>query len=216
MRGRFLIAFLGFALAISPSSFTWAEAPEDVAYVTDRIPKILEFEQTGTKIPWRNPETGNGGIIMVERTYFTDPNTPCRDFILTVDAGEAAPLTAQGTGCRTGQGKWQLSDELELSSLSAMKPTAFLINIARGGVVDEAALIGALRSGEIAGAGLDVFSEEPLPAESPLWEMENVVITPHIGGMSDNYIEQVLPIFEENLRHYMNGDRRSMINIVER
>ncbi len=100
--------------------------------------------------------------------------------------------------------------------LSAMKPTAFLINIARGGVVDEAALIEALRSGEIAGAGLDVFFEEPLPAESPLWKMENVVITPHVGGMSDNYIEQVLPIFEENLRHYMNGDRRSMINIVER
>ena len=60
-----------------------------------------------------------------------------------------------------------------------MKPTAFLINIARGGVVDEEALIGALRSGEIAGAGLDVFAEEPLPEESPLWEMENVLITRH-------------------------------------
>ncbi len=121
MRGRFLIAFLGFALAIAPSPSTGAEDLEDIAYVKDRIPKILEFEQTGTKIPWRNPETGNGGIVMVERTYFTDPKTPCRDFILTLDAGEAAPLTAQGTGCRTGQGKWQLSDEPELSSLSAIR-----------------------------------------------------------------------------------------------
>ncbi|MEE9257832.1 MAG: D-2-hydroxyacid dehydrogenase [bacterium] len=100
--------------------------------------------------------------------------------------------------------------------LSAMKPTGFLINLARGGVVDEEALIDALRSGGIAGAGLDVFNEEPLPGEHPLWEMENVIITPHIGGMSENYIEQVLPILEENLHHFVNGDRRSMINIVKR
>ena len=100
--------------------------------------------------------------------------------------------------------------------LSAMKPTAFLINIARGGVVDEEALIEALKAGEIAGAGLDVFNEEPLPREGPLWELGNVILTPHIGGMSDNYLDQVLPIFEENLRRFINGDRRNMINIVDR
>ncbi|MEE9274027.1 MAG: D-2-hydroxyacid dehydrogenase [bacterium] len=100
--------------------------------------------------------------------------------------------------------------------LAAMKPTAFLINIARGGVVDEAALIGALERGEIAGAGLDVFAEEPLPAESPLWGMENVIVTPHIGGMSENYVEQVMPIVEENLRRFTRGEREKMINIAQR
>jgi len=66
-----------------------------------------------------------------------------------------------------------------------MKPTAYLINIARGGVVDETALVKALRDGKIAGAGLDVFEEAPLPPSHPLWDMDNVFITPFIGGRSD-------------------------------
>ncbi|MAE05062.1 MAG: hydroxyacid dehydrogenase [Nitrospinae bacterium] len=100
--------------------------------------------------------------------------------------------------------------------LSAMKPTGFLINISRGGVVDEEALIAALQNGQIAGAGLDVFQMEPLPEESPLWEMENVIITPHIGGYTDNYIEQVMPIFEENLRRFLDGEKDNLINTVDR
>ena len=73
---------------------------------------------------------------------------------------------------------------IDAAVLDAMKPSGVLINIARGGVVDEDALIAALRAKKIAGAGLDVFRVEPLPKESPLWDMPNVFITSHVGGMS--------------------------------
>ena len=97
-----------------------------------------------------------------------------------------------------------------------MKPTSFYISMGRGDTVDEEALIDALESGKIAGAGLDVFALEPLPKESPFWEMKNVVITPHIGGMSDIYADQMLPIFEENLRRFLKGERRNLVNLIER
>jgi D-2-hydroxyacid dehydrogenase (NADP+) len=99
---------------------------------------------------------------------------------------------------------------------SAMKPTAFFISMGRGDTVDEDALIEALKSGKIAGAAMDVFSTEPLAKESPLWEMKNVIMTPHIGGLSDVYIDQMLPIFEENLRRFLQGERRDLINLIER
>ena len=105
---------------------------------------------------------------------------------------------------------------IDAGVLAAMKPSAVLINIARGALVDEAALIAALRADQIAGAGLDVFETEPLPASSPLWAMERVLITPHIGGLSDSYHEQLLPIAIENLRAYVAGDRPAMRNIVKR
>jgi len=98
---------------------------------------------------------------------------------------------------------------------SAMKPTAFFISVGRGNTVDENALIEALESGKLAGAALDVFSIEPLPKESLLWEMKNVIITPHIGGMSDIYADQILPIFEENLRRFLQGERRNLINMID-
>ncbi|MFP6761903.1 MAG: D-2-hydroxyacid dehydrogenase, partial [Rhodospirillales bacterium] len=87
----------------------------------------------------------------------------------------------------------------------AMKPSACLINVARGGVVDEAALIDALKNGEISGAGLDVFEESPLPNNSPLWDMENVFITPFTGGRSDKYAERILTVIEPNIRAYLDG-----------
>ena len=100
--------------------------------------------------------------------------------------------------------------------LDAMKPSGVLINIARGGVVDEGALIAALRANKIAGAGLDVFATEPLPKESPLWEMPNVFITSHIGGMSDSYGEQVMPLLISNLRAFLAGEPGQMKFIVKR
>ncbi|MCK9363406.1 MAG: D-2-hydroxyacid dehydrogenase [Syntrophales bacterium] len=100
--------------------------------------------------------------------------------------------------------------------LAAMKPTAYLINIARGEMVDEEALIQALEGGKIAGAALDALSSEPLPKDHPLWKTKNLIITPHVGGMSDNYREQVMPIIEENLRRFLQGERRDLINYVER
>jgi D-2-hydroxyacid dehydrogenase (NADP+) len=100
--------------------------------------------------------------------------------------------------------------------LRAMKPTAFLVNLARGGVLDTKALVEVLREGAIAGAGLDVFEEEPLPADSPLWDLDNVFITPHMGGRSDRYVAGFLPVFERNLRRWIDGDRDSLENVVAR
>jgi D-2-hydroxyacid dehydrogenase (NADP+) len=102
------------------------------------------------------------------------------------------------------------------SVFNAMKPTGVLINIARGGVVDEDALIAALRAGKIRGAGLDVFKTEPLPKESPLWDMPNVFITSHVGGMADTYGEQVMPLLVENLRAFTAGQPERMRFIVKR
>ena len=99
---------------------------------------------------------------------------------------------------------------------SSMKSTAFFINVGRGDAVDEEALIQALSAGKIAGAGLDVFYREPLPRNSQLWDMKNVIITPHIGGQSEIYVEQDLSIFEENLRRFLKGERQNLINVVER
>jgi len=99
--------------------------------------------------------------------------------------------------------------------LSAMKPTAFLLNLGRGEIVDEEALIQALNSGRIAGAGLDTYCQEPLPKGHPFWGMKNVIVSPHVAGMSDIYVEQALLIFEENLRRFLKGERRNLINLVE-
>jgi phosphoglycerate dehydrogenase-like enzyme len=90
-------------------------------------------------------------------------------------------------------------------ALRAMKPGAVLVNIARGGVVDEPALIRALQEGWIAGAALDVFEDEPLPPESPLWDMRNVIISPHVAGFTPHYHERVMGIFSENLRRFLSG-----------
>lgn len=100
--------------------------------------------------------------------------------------------------------------------IGAMKPTAFLINVARGGVLDEAALLHALRDRRIAGAALDVFRETPLPPGDPLWVEERVIITPMLGGMSDIYLAQAYPIVRENLSKFLTGDTRSMNNVVDR
>jgi phosphoglycerate dehydrogenase-like enzyme len=96
-----------------------------------------------------------------------------------------------------------------------MKPTAFLINIGRGEIVDEEALTHVLNSGKIAGAALDVFCQEPLPKDHPFWEMKNVIVTPHVGGASEIYVEQVLSVFEENLRRFLGGERHTLINLIE-
>ena len=99
--------------------------------------------------------------------------------------------------------------------LSSMKPTSFLINLGRGEIVDEDALIQALDSQKIAGAALDTFCTEPLPKDHPFWRMKNVIVSPHVGGMSDIYVTQALSVFEENLRRFLKGERRNLINLVE-
>jgi phosphoglycerate dehydrogenase-like enzyme len=91
------------------------------------------------------------------------------------------------------------------AELRAMRPGAYLVNVARGRVVDEAALIRALREGWIGGAGLDVAQTEPLPSDSPLYSMPNVILTPHISGNSIHYDERLANLFADNLRRYRAG-----------
>lgn len=98
----------------------------------------------------------------------------------------------------------------------AMKPSAFLVNVARGGVIDEPALIKALEAGEIAGAGLDVFSQEPLPPDNPLWKTKNVTIFSHLGGYSQGYEDRAMPTIAGNMQKYLAGDLKNMINIVHK
>ena len=94
----------------------------------------------------------------------------------------------------------------------AMKPGAYFINVSRGQLVDEAALIDALNSGKLAGAALDVFSDEPLPADNPLWTQPNLIITPHISAYSTNMMNQVVDLFIENLKRYLREE--SLYNLV--
>jgi D-2-hydroxyacid dehydrogenase (NADP+) len=99
---------------------------------------------------------------------------------------------------------------------AAMKPSSYLVNLARGGIVDEEALLAALAHAEIAGAALDVFQEEPLPPGHPLWSARNVVITAHLGGFCDVYAERALVTVEHNMACFLRGDLDRMVNVVRR
>lgn len=96
---------------------------------------------------------------------------------------------------------------------AAMKRGSYFINVARGPVVDEEALVEALTSGQVGAAALDVFVKEPLPEDSPFWSLPNVVLTPHIGGRSPHYSRRTFEVFLENLRVY--PDRQQMINVID-
>jgi phosphoglycerate dehydrogenase-like enzyme len=95
---------------------------------------------------------------------------------------------------------------LDADAIASMPRTAYFYNVGRGATVDEAALIDALRTGAIAGAALDVFVEEPLPADSPLWSMRNVIVSPHICGDVEGWEETVVALFVENLRRFVAGE----------
>ncbi|HSR41198.1 MAG TPA: D-2-hydroxyacid dehydrogenase [Longimicrobiales bacterium] len=103
---------------------------------------------------------------------------------------------------------------LDAEALEAMKEGAILINVARGGVVDEAALIEALRSGRIRGAGLDVFSSEPLPDGHPLWDLPNVLITPHVSAVTRRFWRRQVDLIVENLERFLEG--RELVNRVNK
>ena len=100
------------------------------------------------------------------------------------------------------------------AQLAAMRRSAWLINVARGAVVDEAALLAALRSGQIAGAALDVFAEEPLPSDSPFWEMPNVILTPHNSWSTPHLRHREAALFLDNLRRYRAG--QPLRNVVDK
>lgn len=131
------------------------------------------------------PTAGCERTVPYERLHELLPET---DWLIL-----ACPLTEQTRGL------------VSATALAALKPTAHLVNIARGDVVDEAALLDTLASRRIAGAYLDVFSKEPLPADSPFWALDNVVITPHNAGTRNDYVAQVDRIFLDNLQRFIDG-----------
>ncbi len=101
-----------------------------------------------------------------------------------------------------------------VETFNAIKPGAGIVNVGRGGLVDEAALEGALRSGKVGAAVLDVFEQEPLPESSPLWSLPNVIITPHISGISSKLTDAVVDLFVVNLRRYLAGE--PLYNLVDK
>jgi phosphoglycerate dehydrogenase-like enzyme len=145
----------------------------------------------------RNPERGAAGVEAMFGPNRLLDVLPEADFVVIT-----APLTDETRG---------MIGERELR---AMRPTAYIVNIGRGGIVDEDALICALQEGRIAGAGLDVFETEPLPEDSPLWKMENVVITAHYAGATPHYDERAMAIFLDNLRRYKAGE--PLRNVVDK
>ena len=95
---------------------------------------------------------------------------------------------------------------IDAAALSRMRAGAVLVNVGRGGVVDEPALVAALQNGRLGGAALDVFATEPLPPQSPLWDLPNVLISPHTAGLSRRENERITALFTQNLRRYLRGD----------
>jgi phosphoglycerate dehydrogenase-like enzyme len=102
------------------------------------------------------------------------------------------------------------------SVLAAMKPTAYIINLARGAVIDEPALIETLQNKRIGGAGLDTFVDEPLPASSPLWTCPNTIVTPHVAGYNDEYADEATMQFSNNLQNFIAGTTDQMTHLERR
>ena len=126
------------------------------------------------------------------------PDLMCRSDVVMI----ACPLTDETRGL------------INAENLDQMKPTAYLINVARGSIVDEAALIDVLQRRKIAGAGLDVTETEPLSEESPLWELDNVILTPHAAGGSQHRPRRTVEFFCQNLKKYFN--KESLENLVDK
>jgi D-2-hydroxyacid dehydrogenase (NADP+) len=116
----------------------------------------------------------------------------------------------------TAPGTADNQKQLNAAFFAAMKPSAYFINVGRGEVVDEEDLVHALQKGQIAGAGLDTFQQEPLPADHPFWGLDNLLLTPHVGGMCDIYVQQAVGIFKENFRRYLAGERKDLLNFIPR
>ena len=159
-----------------------------------RLGKAFGMRVVATK---RNPATAEGPADEV----YTPDGLPKlleeSDFVVL-----NCPLTEETRGL------------IDAKALSLMKPSAYLINVARGACVDEPALLEALRSGEIAGAGIDHFLDDPLPHSSPFWDLDNVMITPHTGGETRMYEENVVDILLENLARLWRGHENLLNQVV--
>ena len=159
------------------------------------ICKALQMSVVGISGSSRDPK----GFDRVVHRGDLEKIAPELDFLVAL-----TPLTAETRGI------------VGAKVFAAMKPTAYLVNVARGGVVDEPALIAALEGGKIAGAALDVFAHEPLPANSPLWKTKNVTVFSHLGGYSQGYEDRAMPTIAGNMAKFLAGDLTSMTNIVRK
>ncbi len=151
-----------------------------------RLAKAFGMNVIGLR---RNPANGPEGADEIHAMSALKAQLPRADIVALTCA-----LTEETRGL------------MDAAAFAAMKPGATLVNVARGKVCDEAALIAALQSGQIGQAALDVTAEEPLPADSPLWTMPNVLITPHTGGETRAYEDNVLDLMEENLARLQRGE----------
>ncbi len=158
------------------------------------LAKAFGMRVIGTK---RDPGSGGAGADDVFSNGRLGEILPLADFVALT-----CPLTPQTEGL------------INAAALARMKPSAYLINVARGKVVDEPALIAALNDGRIAGAGLDCTAEEPLPNASPLWDIPNVLITPHTAGETQKYEDNVIELLLENLDRLWRGETELMNGIV--
>ena len=161
---------------------------------TAQIARALEMGIIGVR---NNPDHDTPGVSQMVGPDELVSVLPKADVIIST-----VPLTAE------------THHMLNQAAFDAMKQGAYLINIGRGGTVDQEALVDALRSGKLAGAGLDVFEEEPLPADSPLWAMDNVLLTPHASGATPQYNERAFAIFLDNLQRYQAG--AELRNVVDK
>jgi phosphoglycerate dehydrogenase-like enzyme len=146
------------------------------------------------------PEVGDSEGILPDRYY-----TPDQLYTMLSESDVviiAVPLTPKTRGL------------FDNAAFEAMKSTAFLVNIARGDICNEAALVRALEKKMIAGAALDVFHQEPLPPDHPLWQLPNAFISPHTAGLTPHYDERAAVIFEENLHRYLAGE--PLYNVVDK
>jgi phosphoglycerate dehydrogenase-like enzyme len=165
--------------------------------------RVLALNRSGRRRRFEGfsqPDIGDPEGLIPERIYSSEElpaMLPECDYVVVL-----APLTAATRYL------------LDAAAFEAMKPGAFLINLARGGLVDEEALVEAIRQKQIAGAALDVFEKEPLPADSPLWQMEQVIISPHVSGFTPHYDDLASDLFAENLRRYVAGE--PLLNLVDR
>ncbi len=148
---------------------------------------------------YRLKELGDPNADLAERLY--PPQAVASMAALCDFLVIAAPLTPETRGM------------IDRRVFEALKPTAFLVDLSRGGLVDHAALVEALSEKKLAGAMLDVFPVEPLPDGSPLWEMPNVLLSPHIAGSSGDYFERATELFGENLRRYLSD--QPLLNLYD-
>ena len=139
--------------------------------------------------------------------------TPRTDRVLTVDRLHEA-LTEADQVVVTTPYTPATHHLIDAAAFAALRPGAVLVNVARGGVVDEDALLAALDSGQLAGAALDVFATEPLPLDSPLWTHPRVIVSPHVAGFAPDYRERVGDLFADNLERLVTG--RPLLNLVDR